>query len=1316
MVQYYKSAVRVFIYFLPVFLASRAVPFQKKYHWIKLCSFIHIIKSKNNTNKTPIFECFNVSNPHASRWIVTNMDINLTNCSLPSLKLSSVADDGTLATLIQNSSFKSLDAIGKHKIKLINLNLYLNFEDNFVVKANTSEIQMKNCTFRGNSLSAVALLQTVQSEILMHNITVKSMKSQNGLVRIHKSRLTLKQVNFSDNGFDTSSSILLVSDNSSAFVSESNFENNTAINGSCFYVENNSFLAITNSTFSQNKAAVNGGVMVAESKSTVMLISSQFQNNSAQALGQFMTCMDVIFIRIEGCLFQKFNCSRALISVEQSSSMFLSNSTFEENYVDAQSAGSILRIVGKFNLSIQSAIFKSNKGGYKFVLVKGDCLNPPCYISINGAFFHNNTGLACVTVEDKTGKSKVQIHGSSFESNLILIVFAVFGSNMHLQLELTNFLHNTGMNIFALKSSLSAVDCVFSQSFSSVFVAEATVHLTRCTFSGSKYWAISGSTRNSISAHKCSFTNNFYAISMEPFSIDQSSCLLWNNATIFGQSVSSNMCQVTNTSLRDLGDNKVNLTRCTFSLNEKAMSVTNSTVFAHSCNFTESSFAAMDVRAARLVLTSCTFSKNDAAIYGHNSSRVLATNSSFTHNTRAISMTASSVDLSDCILSWNNDSIDCWNCKIFVTRCIFSHNSLSAIWGDTSELGLTSCTFEKHLDATIVGRNNSIISAHNCIFTNSTGNVIDLIASQIALTSCSFSTYEGVIYSNRNSNISAVNCSFTNNNGYAVIDAGVTHVDLTGCTFASNRATIIFLNLNASLKASETKFVQNGPGSAIECGSCVWIELDRMLFSENNPGKHSSLLQVDSHSLFLWERHIRLDLKHCMFFQNRHMLFSVLRAQFTCTKCAISHANLKEGDAGDTIIEAGLASITLNDSLFKVAVEANFRVEMSSSNMTFSKTKIRGNLLFRIQQQSRLELYNSSVADPNNGTQPHAVSVNMAVALVLSTLVVKNSILHLSGSDFVSGYPGSIFIQNCTLFVQIMLPGRVLFALNQKGSFSMYNTDIFVEVSDSEFFILRNFSFVGEPPPLNLLQELPCLFELLYSVVNLTQVRVIHRDMGQTTPQFSYWGGFHASNVTIDSSFFASMALFLAGEKSTHAVVVNSKFENGSTLYTYHNPDYIMIASSILTLYHCHCCYPTTNCERPMQALRLANTTTVLLQRSLENVDTFFTWKSVIQFQNFSYHTSDDKFMEKAAKSGMFFCSYCGKTDIRNNRIPDFSETKYTAGKMKSNTTFSFYSRILIEIHRHWFTSFSLLCFQLTILNNAMNVFAYLMRSKYQIF
>ncbi len=883
----------------------------------------------------------------------------------------------------------------------------------------------------------------------------------------------------------------------------------------------------------------------------------------------------------------------SMILLSNRSSVFIKNSTFENN------TGSLLAVRGKFNFNVQSSTFKGNTG---YGIILGDCVDPPCRFSIHGSFFENN--------------------------------------------------RMTG--IYLRNGSLSAKECVFSHNEeTAMVVSTASVDLKRCNF----YWnngVISGFRQTRISAIGCEFSHNTQVIHVESSKLDIAHCTFsWNNWTIMGFSNSNivaNVCNFTNssgTAVISIEASGVVLTNSTFSSNKRVIFGNNSSILAKNCCFTDNNHASViDVGESTVALTSCDYTNNNGALHGQNDSKIFMHNCHFTNNqnNRAVALISyvnqTSVVLRQCVFSQNKGVLfGDHNSSISAENSSFVGNKgATVIRTVSSHTRLTGCTFYMN-DDVIFGINSSVQAIDSNFTHNTGGDPVDCDVSNVCV---------------NNSNILPSSCKLTSNTKFPVITAIIARVQLRGCTFAEN-GPVISLRRNASLNVSETTFQWNGIGSTIECNGCGWIWFVHSTFSYNNPGKLYSVLQIDSSQILMDKLSVFLFLLNCTFENNRHRLFQLINANFTCTKCVFLHTTFFEEDIGDTIFVISNSQIGMNDGLFQIEPNAHFDAEISSSNMTISTTTEKGSLAFRLRSHSSLELLNSSVVGQDDST------TYMVVLSELSTLLVRNSVVHWGGMGFVACDPGIIIISNSTFYVQSMAQGNIFFR-GINGFLSLNSTHIFVDHDDEEIYELRNFRNEGKPPPLNVLIELPILFYFLHSNVHLREVNLTRRVVDNASPQFSFTSAFQSSIISIDNCVFTSMAIFLLGERSTHASIVDSRFDNGSILYLYHNLDYILMDNSFLRLYTCHCCYPKTNCERPMQALRIANTT-LILETSLESVKRLLTWKSMIQIGNISLNTSEENFLGKASESRMFSCSHCGVHKIDNDNLPDFSETHYAAGK-----------------------------------------------------
>ncbi len=547
----------------------------------------------------------------------------MSRCLAQKSEWRSVSTKDILSVIINNSSFSKLEASGNHNVKITNVFKDFTFDNkNTFVEISNSTINIKNCSFTGNSSSTQAVIMKANvCHIVMRNITIENLKARNALIHVGNSKLNMYQTSLSRNGFRKSSSAILIANKSLVHVQESFFQSNMGTTGSCLFVEGHSSLQIEKSIFYNNIGIHSGGVIFSNSKSTISIRKSNFMNNSVWYFadevyqrrtfpmysggGGVIKTEDSVHVAVESGLFinnsclnmkrtSKLSSTGGVINVAYFSTLSVFNSTFEGNF--AEYGGSVLGVYSQSNMTVQQSLFRKNSGQNTSHVVSCICDEALSNHTISTSSFVFNTGGIHMG-----GHAVKYLHIDSclFQSNVGESV--VYLSQTRAFLEHTSFQDNGGfvsgvgeelksipVDWYVIschnESSLHATNCSFeSNAFAIIHADTSLISLTGCTISSNlaHTYMIYSPVNGSISLQNSKFDNDTEGkiIGAKSAQVNVTGCIFSENKGAISVGINSSLSIETSLFLYNGPGNCitgshgafVHIHNCTFSENHSAM-------------------------------------------------------------------------------------------------------------------------------------------------------------------------------------------------------------------------------------------------------------------------------------------------------------------------------------------------------------------------------------------------------------------------------------------------------------------------------------------------------------------------------------------------------------------------------------------------------------------------------------------------------------------------------------------------------------------------------------------------------------------------
>ncbi len=235
-------------------------------------------------NALPTFSLFGVSCNVPNQWLFENVQINMSSSNVQNIKfLLKSTTKHELFSTITNSTFGKLVVAGKYSVKVQDMYCNSGQGTDTLMELFNSSMEVKNCVFTGEGKGNTGgILRASSSKIALNTIHIKNVKTTDGIIHImNGSHLIMNNVSVTNNGLNTASSAVQLSEHSSTTVKHSLFSGNKAANGSCFYLGYKCSATFTSSHFSENVASDSGGVVYCESESTLDMSHCQLIANQA---------------------------------------------------------------------------------------------------------------------------------------------------------------------------------------------------------------------------------------------------------------------------------------------------------------------------------------------------------------------------------------------------------------------------------------------------------------------------------------------------------------------------------------------------------------------------------------------------------------------------------------------------------------------------------------------------------------------------------------------------------------------------------------------------------------------------------------------------------------------------------------------------------------------------------------------------------------------------------------------------------------------------------------------------------------------------
>ena len=375
---------------------------------------------------------------------------------------------------------------------------------------------MKNCTFGNwtftevqhvvitNCSNSIAegfstTLNFKNSSGLIENITLKDLKFSTlfeGLIVQNYSNINITKSNFVNN--IVSYGLIKVLNSSTLLLLNSSLQQNQGIDfGGAIYVLN-SVVRILNTTFSNNKAVRGGGGICALSKSILWITNSTFENN-------------YILIEDSGSNRRIPQYGGGAIYFESASVVEMHNVNFTNN---SANLGAAIYFILDSKFYSHNMFFGKNTGSaiYGYKSVNFSCKNCLFYQNMDTNYKFNSNGATVLMTND----SIINISGVTCENNIGNISSCISADTCSVTIYNSTFGFNTG-SIIALLNSLffMANSSFFNNSTPSlggtIFSYNSTLHISDSVFYHNKVIGSGGALNLWLSVatvNNCTFFNN----------------------------------------------------------------------------------------------------------------------------------------------------------------------------------------------------------------------------------------------------------------------------------------------------------------------------------------------------------------------------------------------------------------------------------------------------------------------------------------------------------------------------------------------------------------------------------------------------------------------------------------------------------------------------------------------------------------------------------------------------------------------------------------------------------------------------------------
>ncbi len=453
-VGFFQTFVASVVFLLKTFI------FQEKYPWMQNIS-LHMKSIDNFPGKIPVISLVHINDTSPLGCKFENLYIKITKCMLKSLKSRNVQHSQNMIIVI-NSTFDHLQIIGKHKVLIKNSHSEIRHKRHLpVIQAVDSILTIENCSFHGNGNTQVSrILEASFSTVYIDCVNFDKLNATSGVILAdNNTKLSLNQVNFTQNGDYSTSSLVRLSGGSTANIVGCNFYQNKGMNGSCLQAGKQSEVFLKNSNFEGNVGITSGGVIFSELDAVLSVDSCTFRSNSAWFITSNATWMtggggvlfaeqsvklsilNTVFFN-NSCINYKYDFQETASYREQlyrllkkyyfenlpnsqlqvhrlcqgggiaatKASINVVNSTFEHNFADY--GGSAIFAGDQSNLKIKMSNFSNNTGNPHTGSVI--CQNL-CVVSVHNCNFTKNVGIVDI---GQYKDSKLSITNSYFRGNV----------------------------------------------------------------------------------------------------------------------------------------------------------------------------------------------------------------------------------------------------------------------------------------------------------------------------------------------------------------------------------------------------------------------------------------------------------------------------------------------------------------------------------------------------------------------------------------------------------------------------------------------------------------------------------------------------------------------------------------------------------------------------------------------------------------------------------------------------------------------------------------------------------------------------------
>ena len=396
-------------------------------------SFVHLENTNFNSNMA--------INGGGTIFIEHMSFLQIKNCTFKNNKADMTSGVGGAILSLNNSSIDLSSSLFEHNKANVGGAIY----------QETSKTKLNQCTFFGNSDTAIASWDNCEAYIMNSNFQNNLAEHRGGAVDLAgNSVLNVSNTTFENNaqisastlnlyqpkanGREAGGAIVLVT--SVGNISKSWFHNNSASYWCGSIIALKSILSISDTTFENNVAGLQGGA-ICNDNSSMNIEYSKFQNNSVLnkvfGRGGSLQLRNNCTTKISSVFFSKCHANVGGAIASNSTTIIMSNSSVTAN------TGSAIYLIYRDSLEINNSTFFNNSTPKQ----GGALLCQASSVKMVNTKFSQNKALNIGGAFHMDEMSKLTVHNCSFTYNTAQTGSAMGVTYSDLIISKSNFSHNT---------------------------------------------------------------------------------------------------------------------------------------------------------------------------------------------------------------------------------------------------------------------------------------------------------------------------------------------------------------------------------------------------------------------------------------------------------------------------------------------------------------------------------------------------------------------------------------------------------------------------------------------------------------------------------------------------------------------------------------------------------------------------------------------------------------------------------------------------------------------------------------------------------